>query len=77
MKKNDPEKIAIALIIVACLFPPWVQTGGSVGQYKRLTWDFITGGIGSVDPLILVVEFVAIGAIYFLLKKMVNDDDKK
>lgn len=77
MKKNDPEKIALALIVAACLFPPWKLTSGSVGQYSNLRWSFITEGRGSLDPLVLLVEFVAIGAVYYLLKRLVNDNGSK
>jgi len=80
MKSKAPELLTLFLLLGAVLFPPWLVFLGSpqgVGVYDT-EWAFIFAGPheesdqGRVDIALLVVELLVIGAIYHLLKKLLE-----
>lgn len=72
MKRKDPEKIALALLIAACLVPPWTTPYGR-GVYWVIIFDNNRPEAWTINIGVLIAEFIAIGAIYFLLRRMIDD----
>lgn len=73
MKSKMPEVIALILLIVSLLVPPWKAVRGIVdsGPVYFTEWALIFEGpskTGSIDVVLLLVELLAIAGIYFLLK---------
>ena len=73
MKSKMPEVIALILVIVSLLVPPWKRIGviHDSGPLYLTEWALIFEGPsspGSIDVVLLLVELLAIAGIYFLLK---------
>lgn len=80
MRSRAPELITLLLLLGVVLFPPWLIFLGApegVGVYDT-EWAFIFTGPseesdeGRVDIALLVFELVVVGAIYYLLKKILE-----
>ena len=73
MKSKMPEIVALILVVLALLIPPWKMTRGvleGVGVYAT-EWALIFEGpsyTGQIDVVMLLIELLAIAGIYFLLK---------
>jgi hypothetical protein len=73
MKSKMPEIIALILLIVSLLVPPWKAIAGvpDSGPVYFTEWALIFEGpsrTGSIDVVLLLVELFVIAGIYFLLK---------
>lgn len=73
MKSKMPEIVALTLVVLALVIPPW-KVIGSVWKdtviYKT-EWALVFEGpsnIGQVDFVLLLIELVVIAGIYFLLR---------
>jgi hypothetical protein len=73
MKSKMPEVIALILVVLALVIPPWKM----IGDIWRDTviyetrWALIFQGppnTGQIDVVLLVIELLVIAGIYFLLK---------
>ena len=75
MQKKLPEVIAVALTVIAFIYPPWRMYISSDGKYATI-WEsiFRASGDGPVDVALLGLEFAAIAGLYFLLKKIVDKE---
>jgi hypothetical protein len=72
MKNKYPEIITIVLIIFVFLFPPWMNPVSINPLIYNTQWEFLwaSDSISSIDTKLLCLELVAVGGIYYLLKKI-------
>jgi hypothetical protein len=72
MKSKMPEIVALILLIVSLLVPPWKVIAGvpDSGPVYYNEWTLIFEGPldASIDVVLLLVELLVIAGIYFLLK---------
>lgn len=77
MKSKMPEIVALTLVVLALVVPPW-KVLGSVWKdtviYKT-EWALVFQGpsnIGQIDFVLLLTELLVIAGIYFLLKSILK-----
>jgi len=72
MRSRAPELITLLLLLGVVLFPPWMTPEGY--DVYSTKWVLIFKGVfmARVDTALLVVELVVVGAIYYLLKKILE-----
>lgn len=73
MKLKMPEIVALILVVLALVIPPWKVIGDvwkDTVIYKT-EWALLLEGpsnIGQIDVVLLLIELLVIAGIYFLLK---------
>jgi len=80
MNSKIPEIIAIALLIVVLLFPPWKQF--FTETFYSTKWAFISfyfdnRYMSRIDIALLAIELVAVGGFYYLIKKLFERNDQR
>jgi len=80
MNSKIPEIIAIALLIVVLLFPPWQRFVNPT--FYSTKWAFISSyfdnrDISRIDIALLAIELVAVGGFYYLIKKLFERNDQR
>jgi len=73
MRPKMPEIVALILVVLALLAPPWkVFLGAPQGHGIYVTeWALIfegPDGLGEIDVVLLFIELLVIAGIYFLLR---------
>jgi hypothetical protein len=77
MKSKMPEILALILVVVALLIPPWkVMVGLPDGVPLYATkWALVFEGpsvIGQIDAVLILIELLAIAGVYFLLRSILK-----
>ncbi len=80
MKSKMSEIIAIAMLIIVLLFPPWQQFI-DVGVYGT-RWAFVISEFddrefSKIDIALLAIELAAVGGFYYLIKKLFEQHDQR
>ncbi len=80
MKPQTPEILALVLIVLAFLFPPWKVALGP--EFALTKFGFIFSppdwdGIPSIDPAILLIELGVIAGVYYLVRRIADKKGEK
>ena len=73
MKSKAPEIIALILVVLTFLIPPWKVASDAYKEtlIYATEWALVFQGpsdVGQIDVVLLVIELIVIAGIYFLLK---------
>lgn len=77
MKSKMPEIVALILLVLALLVPPWkriIFISDGHGVYET-EWALVFVGpsrVGQIDIVLLLVELLVIAGMYFLLALIVK-----